>query len=293
MTAIRSVLPAVLASVAAFGQTVPARPEFEVASIRPSAPPTAERINLGVHIDGARVSCTYLSLKDYIRIAYRVKDYQVVGPEWLASERFDIAATLPAGAAREQVPDMIQALLAERFQMKLHRDTKEFPVYALAPGKGGLKMKESPLDADADSGEPAKGAVNVTASGGRGGTTVNFGRGSSFTFANNRLEGRKLTMASFADMLARFVDRPVVNMTELTGNYDFTLELSPEDFRAMTIRSAIAAGVVLPPQALQLLEVSGDSLFTALQSQGLKLEPRKAPLEALVIDHVSRVPTDN
>ena len=61
----------------------------------------------------------------------------------------------------------------------------------------------------------------------------------------------------------------------------------------MTIRSAIAAGVVLPPQALQLLDVSGDSLFTALQTQGLKLEPRKAPLEVLVVDHVSRVPTDN
>jgi uncharacterized protein (TIGR03435 family) len=294
----RSVFLAVVASGTALGQTLPARPEFEVASIRPSAP-AVERVNLGVHIDGARVSCTYLSLKDYIRIAYRLKDYQVLGPDWLASERFDIAATLPAGAAREQVPDMIQALLAERFQMKLHRDTKEFPVYGLVPGKGGLKMKESPLDADADSGEPGRGeagrgAVNVTASGGRGGTTVNFGRGSSFTFANNRFEARKLAMPGFADTLTRFVDRPVVNMTELTGNYDFTLELSPEDFRAMTIRSAIAAGVVLPPQALQLLDgVSGDSLFTALQTLGLKMEPRKAPLEVLVIDHISRVPTEN
>ena len=183
---------------------------------------------------------------------------------------------------------MIQALLAARFQMKLHRDTKEFPVYALAPGKGGLKMKESPLDPDADSGEAAKGAVNVTASGGRGGTTVNFGRGSSFTFANNRFEGRKLTMASFADMLARFVDRPVVNMTELTGNYDFTLELSPEDFRAMMIRSAIAAGVVLPPQTLQLLDVSGDSLFTALQTTGLNpRQARPAPV-GMVNDYTDR-----
>src|SRR5436853_2469631 len=157
MRVIRRVLPAVLASVAAFsqtfGQTLPARPQFEVASIRPSAAPSVERINLGVHIDGAQVRCNSLSLKDYIRIAHRVKDFQVSGPEWLASERFDIAATLPAGAASEKVPDMLQALLAERFQLKLHRDTKEFPVYGLALGKGGLKMKESPLDPEADSGE--------------------------------------------------------------------------------------------------------------------------------------------
>src|SRR5438552_962324 len=235
MRVIRRVLPAVLASVAAFsqafGQALPARPEFEVASIRPSAAATVERINIGVHIDGAQVRCTSLSLKDYIRIAHRVKDFQVSGPEWLASERFDIAATLPGGATREQVPDMLQALLAERFQLKLHRDTKEFPVYGLALGKGGLKMKESPLDPEADSGEGAKAPVNVTASGGRGGTTVNFGRGSSFTFANDRIEGRKLTMLSFADVLWRYLDRPVVNMTELAGNYDFTLQLSPEDYR--------------------------------------------------------------
>jgi len=79
-------------------------------------------------------------------------------------------------------------------------------------------------------------------------------------------------------MLARFADRPVVDMTELKGNYDFMLEFSPEDFRAMMIRSAIAAG---------------DSLFTALQTLGLKLEPRKAPLEVLVIDHIERALTEN
>ena len=142
------------ASVAAFSQTLPARPEFEVASVRPSAPPT-DRVNIGMHVDGARVSCTYLSLKDYIRIAHRVKDYQVTGPEWLSSERFDIAATLPAGVARERVLDMMQVLLAERFRLKLHRDTKEFPVYGLVSGKGGLKMKESTADSGAASGEAA------------------------------------------------------------------------------------------------------------------------------------------
>src|SRR5690349_2234917 len=95
-------------AAAAFGQT---RPEFEVASIRPSAPPGAARIDIGVHVDGARVSCTYLSLKDYIGMAYRVKHYQIQGPDWIASERFDIAATLPSGSTRAQVGEMVQALL--------------------------------------------------------------------------------------------------------------------------------------------------------------------------------------
>jgi uncharacterized protein (TIGR03435 family) len=293
---IRRIIPAVLASLAAFGQTPPspARLEFEVASIRPSAPPTPGQAKVGVHVDGARVICTFLSLKDYIGLAYRVKEYQILGPDWLRSEKFDISGTLPAGAARDKVSDMMQALLADRFKLKLHRDTKEFPVYGLVAAKGGLKLKESPPDVDADTSEGGKGAFNVTASGGRGGTTVNFGKGSYFSMGNNRFEGKKLTMSSLADTLARFVDRPVVDMTELKGNYDFALEFSPEDFRAMLIRSAIVAGVVLPPEAMRALEgASGDSLFTALQTLGLRVAPRKAPLEALVVDHIERAPTDN
>src|SRR2546422_156297 len=210
MKVIRRVIPAVLASLAAFGQ---AQPEFEVASIRPSAPITTGQVKAGVHIDGARIICTFLSLKDYIGMAYRVKMHQISGPDWLGSARFDIAATLPAGVARERVSDMLQALLAERFRMKLHRDTKEFPVYGLVAGKSGLKMKESTADSGAASGEAAdKEAVNVTASGGRGGTTINFGKGSYFTVGNNRFEGTKLSMASLADTLARFADRPIVDM---------------------------------------------------------------------------------
>src|SRR5260370_26295079 len=95
------IIPAVIAFVAAFSQTAPARPEFEVASIRPSAPPAAGQARVGVHVDGARVICTYLSLKDYIGLAYRVKEYQILRPDWLKSERFDISATLPAVVAIE------------------------------------------------------------------------------------------------------------------------------------------------------------------------------------------------
>jgi len=166
-------------------------------------------------------------------------------------------------------------------------------VYALVAGKGGLKMKESPPDSDAESAGPAK-SVDVTATGGRGGTTINFGKGSYFSFADNRLEAKKLTMVAFAETLARYVDRPVVDMTELKGNYDFVIEFSPEDYRAMLIRSAVTAGVSLPAEALKLLDSgSGDSLFAGIQGLGLKLEARKAPLEVLVIDHAEKTPTEN
>jgi uncharacterized protein (TIGR03435 family) len=287
----RHALAAIFLSGAAFSQTPPPR-EFEVASIRQSAPFNG-RVNLHVQIDGSQLHCTFFSLKDLLTMAYKVKDYQVLGPSWLASERFDISAKLPEGAARPQVTEMMQALLAERFKVKLHRDSKEFPVYALMMAKSGVKMKES-LNAPPSAEELTKTPISVSASGGREGTTVDLGHGSYFTIGNNKLEARKLQMAALADMLARFVDRPVVDMTELKGNYDFSIEFSPEDFRAMMIRSAITAGVTLPPEALRLIEGGpGDSLFTAMQSVGLKLDRRKAPLEVIVVDEASKTPTEN
>lgn len=289
----RCLVPALVAAAAAFGQTP--RPEFEVASIRATDQSNPQQVSVGVHVDGAQVSITYFSLKDYIRVAYKIKDYQVVGPDWITSERFDIAAKIPAGANRDQVPEMLQALLEERFKIKTHMDSKEFPVYALVAAKGGFKLKETPADAGAEPAEAGRGgAVNVTASGSARGVSLNLGRGSYFTFADNKLEAKKVTMVTFSDTLARFMDRPVVDMTELKGNYDITLNFTQEDYTAMLIRSAIAAGVVLPPQALRALEFSsGDSLASALQLVGLKLDARKAPLPVLVVDKIEKTPTAN
>lgn len=289
----RCLVLALVAAAASFGQT--SRPEFEVASIRPTDQSNPQQVSVGVHVDGAQVSITYFSLKDYIRVAYQIKDYQVVGPDWITSERFDIAAKIPAGATRDQVPDMLKSLLEERFKIKTHMDSKEFPVYALVAAKGGFKLKETPSEAGAEPAEAGRGAaVNVTASGSARGVSVNLGRGSYFTFADNKLEAKKVTMVTFSDTLARFMDRPVVDMTDLKGNFDITLNFTQEDYTAMLIRSAIAAGVVLPPQALRALEFgSGDSLASALQLVGLKLDARKAPLPVLIVDKIEKTPTAN
>jgi uncharacterized protein (TIGR03435 family) len=271
-----------------------ALPEFEVASIRPTGNQPPNAVNAGVHIDGALARFNYLALKDYVGMAFRIKLYQISGPDWLATERFDIAAKLPDGGATAKIPEMMQSLLADRFQMKVHHEMKEFPVYALEVAKGGLRLPESPVLAE-DADPKAGGAgVNVAATGSAGGVSINFGRGSYITFGNNKFEGKRLRMQSIIDTLVRFVDRPVIDGTDLHGTYDLVLELTPEDYQAMLIRSAIYAGVVLPPQALRALDnSSGDSLANALQKVGLKLEPRKAPLDFLVVDSMQRKPTEN
>src|SRR5882724_1221964 len=283
----RFILGASLVLLAAAG-VAQTRPEFEVASVKPSAPAQMGQGSIGIHIDGAQLRCSTLSMKDYIGFAYRLRGYQISGPDWLGKEKFDISATLPAGVPRDQVPEMMQALLEDRFQMKVHRDTKDFPVYVLSAAKSGPKMKEVAPDA------VDTASVNVSGGGGPTGVMLNLGNGSTFAFADNKLEARKLSMESFSDTLGRFVDRPVVNQTELKGSYDFTLEFAPEDFRAMHIRSAVNAGVVLPPEALRALEYgSSDSLFAAVQTVGLKLERKKAPLDVLVIDKIEKSPSAN
>src|SRR5689334_5896374 len=98
-----------------WGQVKPARLEFEVASIKPVPPQDpGSRVNVGVKVDGSQVHISWFSLKDYVRAAYQVKVYQVVGADWMGSERYNIDAKLPEGATREQVPEMLQSLLAER-----------------------------------------------------------------------------------------------------------------------------------------------------------------------------------
>jgi uncharacterized protein (TIGR03435 family) len=217
----RYVCSFVILMPALFAQAPPPRFEFEVASIRPSDPilTAGDASKIGLHIDGAQVNLGKLSLNDYLGMAYKVKLYQISGPEWMASERFDINAKLPDGSKGEQIPLMLQALLTDRFGMKFHQEMKDFPVYALVVEKTGLKMKEAPPEPADSAGE--RKSFNVTTSVSQTGTTINYGNGMYITFGNNAFEGKKVPGSAIAEMLARFVDRPVVDMTELKGNYDF------------------------------------------------------------------------
>jgi len=270
-----------------------AQQQFEVASIKPFDPSAPGQVLAGMHVDGAQIRAAGLSLRDLLAIAYKIKATLISGPDWTASERFDISATLPAGGTTAQLPEMFQALLADRFQVKTHKDKKDFPVYALLVAKGGSKMKETPPDSgDQDNVPPGTRNAATTRVG--NGVSVNFGRGSSFTFANNRFEAHKLAMPLFAGNLERFADRQIVDMTGLTGQYDFAFDVMPEDYMAMLLRSAVWVGANLPPEAQKMLDASSPSaLGDALQQVGLRLDARKAPLDVLVIDDALKTPTAN
>ena len=146
--------------------------------------------------DAARLAYTNVSLADVIAQSYRVQHTQIAGPGWLDSQRFDILAKIPADVPKDRIPDMLQSLLADRFRLQLHRETRELPVYSLSLAKSGPKLPK------ADS---------------SGGLSINDGRGRS------RVTGR-VTLAWFADFLSQRLDRPVQDQTGLEGVYTVNLE---------------------------------------------------------------------
>jgi uncharacterized protein (TIGR03435 family) len=227
---------------------------FEVASVKRSPPPTGNGINSTMRLDPGRLTCSNVSLKKLIYESYAVKEYQVSAPDWLGTEIYDIAATVPPGATRDDVQLMIQNLLAERFRLALHRDTREMPVYALVVGKSGSKLQE-----------------------------VEFARGST-SASQGKLIATTIPIRNLTEFLSRQTGRPVVDMTGLKGFYSFTLTYTPE-------QAPSAPGPDGSPLAESAV---GPSLLNALQEQlGLKLEARKAPVEILVVDHAEKIPTEN
>jgi uncharacterized protein (TIGR03435 family) len=161
----------------------------------------------------------------------------------------------------------------------------------LTVGKPPLKMTETPPDADAGD---AKGTVNIAASGSAAGVSVDLGHGSYYTFADDKFEAKKISMERLATMLERYADRPILDQTQLKGNYDLTFNVTQEDYRAMLIRAAVNSGIVLPPQALRVLDNGSVSpLIDGMQQLGLKLDARKAPVDLLVVDQALKSPTDN
>ena len=282
----------ILFLTAAFVQNT--RPTFEVASIRPSSDAPRQAVAAAGSTSGTQFRIAGLTIRDYISMGYSVKLNQISGPDWITTDRFDIAATLPEGSRPDQVPSMMQTLLEDRFELKTHREKKEFPVYALRVSSGGLKMTEVQGDPSVEQSD-AKIAQTFTRQGSGRGISLDLGQGSSVNFANNRFEAKKLTMASLAGMLERFLERPVVDLTGVNGSYDVAFDLSPEDYRMMLIRAATAAGLVMSPDALRALDGSPTpaSLFDGLARFGLKLEAHRAPLEVLVVDSIRKTPTEN
>ena len=151
----------VFTSCAAFAQTAENSPTFEVASVKPAAPITGNTIRVMMRggpgsPDPGQITYTNVTVKNVLMNAYGVKGFQISGPGWLDSERYDIVAKVPRGATKAEFMVMLQNLLAERFKLTLHREKKDLPMYALVVGKNGPKLKESVDDPAPKEGDAPK-----------------------------------------------------------------------------------------------------------------------------------------
>ena len=321
-----------LTGIAALAQP---KPSFEVATIKPAAPldqakiaaalQSGGKLPVGATIDSRRAEYLYLDLQSLLTYAYGVRPYQITGPDWMATTRFDIVAKLPDGSTKDDAPKMLQSLLEERFKLAVHRGSEEHPVLALVVGKGGPKLKASaqppaaideaaPLKAGEMKMDSPDGPVRVQVDLRTGSSVVDMGLKGKMSYRMNpatqslHIDFIGTTMEGFADMMTQLTTRlsggtggrRVVDMTGIKGNYDASLEVSLAEILAL----ARAAGT-LPPGAgggapgpgngpvVPSDPGGGTSLTDAVQSMGLKLESRKAVIEQLFVDHIERTPTEN
>jgi uncharacterized protein (TIGR03435 family) len=228
-------------------------PAFEVASIKPNR--SAEGMS-SIRASVGRVSMQNVSLKKVMLNAYDIPDdreYMIDGPGWLTTEHFDIEATFPADTKEPQVRRMIQTLLAERFKLALHRETRQMPVYSLVVAKNGPKIH-----------------------------TVEDGQARTSS-GPGRLEATKITMQKLADLLGRGAGAPVIDATGLQGVFNFTLEWSPDEAPGMATTDGGSAGGTAGPSLFTALQ----------EQLGLKLEGAKGPVEILIVDQIEKAPTEN
>jgi uncharacterized protein (TIGR03435 family) len=205
--------------------------------------------------DPGLVNYSSVSLKGVLCRAYNLLPDKIVGPSWLDSERYDIVAKAPKDAPTGQIPSMLQSLLAERFRMSVHWETKQTPGYALVVGKSGPKLTKSALE------DPTRSSLGFTGSG--------------------HLTWKGEALADVATSLSHFLDRPVVDMTEIQGIFDITLDAAPDSLPGLHFGTASEDSASFP------------SIFAAIRGLGLNLEPREVLVKQLVVDSAQKIPTPN
>jgi uncharacterized protein (TIGR03435 family) len=255
VNAVTCVAVVILSIGQCFGQTPAAPPAFEVASLKVSkAPPGGSDSDSTV----GSIRMRNFTLRHCIQLAYHMKESQVLGgPKWLDSDRYDIDAKA-AGAARDPaLMAMLQTLLAERFQLALHRETKTSPGYALVVLKSGLKMQAV---------EPGQ---------------------SDLSTLNGSMTAQKTSLADLAKNLSRRLGAPIDDGTGVTSVFDFKFEIPPRDSRTAPASGDTPGGEASDPSSYDA------ALSHALEDQlGLKLEARKVSQEVLVIDRAEK-PVEN
>jgi len=257
------------------------KPQFEVSSIKPAAPDAR-----GMFIrttPGGTVNITNMTLKEIVVLAWRIQPYQISGgPPWITSTRYDISAKPESAPKDGELQLMLQGMLADRFQLVTHRETRELPVYALVlarkDGKLGPKLTEA-MEGGCKAFDPTQPR-----------TPPEPGKPPVLNCGQQMMSPRSLTavsapMSGIVPMLARMLGRTIIDKTGLTGKYDISMEWTPDESQT----------AMLPPDAPKPppSDNAGPSIFTALQEQlGLKLESQKGPVEMLVIDRAEK-PSEN
>jgi uncharacterized protein (TIGR03435 family) len=256
-----------------------ATPGFEVASVKPAQPPTGGAFRSGVFGgpgkgDPGHISYSYMSLARLVMEAYGINASQLSGPDWINTTRFDIVANIPPGTTKEQVPIMLQNLLAERIRLKVHREARTMTVYELTVASGGPKLRAADDKITSESGisgQPrlsAKDGFPEIPAGRNGGMQID-GRA--------RWQAYDATMQDLAKMLTREVHAPVADATGLGGRYDMSL------FWVTAVGSGESADTI-----------AGPTLFAAVSNQlGLRLVSKKGPVDVLIVDSAEKVPSGN
>ncbi len=287
----------IFVSAQATPATPAAAPTFEVATIKPAAP--FDPTKFGMRLSATRATYTDETLRLLIETAYSINPPQVSGPKLIDSENYDIVATIPEGAAKGDVPKMLQALLKERFKLAFHIEKREQQVYALVVGKNGAKLKPSPPDPpEPDPNAPLKPGESYIGEGdakrkittSADGSTTTMGKYGIQTYRFDQesntmhMERSKMTMEELAGELPVYMGTntlnkyTVVDETGLKGNYAVAMDYP---MRGATASDASASD----PEGAGALTRSLDAL-------GLKLEKRKVPIDIYVIDDVEK-PSEN
>jgi uncharacterized protein (TIGR03435 family) len=285
----------VFACASAFGQATD-RLTFEVASVKPSPPIVPgspayfgpPRGGPGTP-DPGRITWSNATLMRVIMTAYDMKAYQINGPAWLDTERYEIAVKVPVGATKEQVDVMWQNLLAERFGVRLHHAPKEFQVEELVIAKSGPKLKESTIDPAAEllPGPPQRDKNGDLIGPGMI-TLINIG--SNWPAAH--VVAKAQPLSRLTEMLTNQVHRPVLDKTGLAGKYDFSLEFTADLSRVPPPPPEERGPEPLPPA--ENVNAGAPDVAVAIEHQlGLRLVAAKAKLDVVVIDKAEKVPTEN
>jgi uncharacterized protein (TIGR03435 family) len=229
---------------------------FEAASIKATPP----QVRVAIRSDDSQYEVEGIPLQTLVAEAYRVPADRVTGPAWMKTARFSVLAKFPAGVSRDRLPEMMQTLLAERFKVRVHQETKEFRTYALIVGDHQPKL--TPRLENAEAADSVRGVL-------------------------------PMSLDKYAEFyLTGAIGSPVVNMTGLKGEY----MMSTTSLAAAARERRLAANAAEKPgnsQGSTNIDPSDSAAFGIVQGLGLKLEPRKVLLPVVVVDSVETSPTEN